>query len=298
MITTSTEAYDEYQRLKLIEEKLKKNNRGFSLVCSNYDNSNSFSIEIKKYSKINLAETTSQVIINSNFPFADWRYRYNEMDIEGFLKELGEWVLIPKYEFFIQHNRKADNKISWYSLPKFRKIDVKFENVTFDIGEQAQEEVNLLGFDFVEAVKKLLSKQRGATEEEAKDFERYKLLQEKIDDLKRKIPQSNSYCYGGRKEETLKIVIDKKTYNSKLKEVEIELRKLCEKYSFLEMPTLSYQEFVRRMSFDDWKAENESDAEDEWSNFDDDDKEEHDGDFEVFMKWCFDRYLEDNTFDE
>jgi len=299
MITTSDEAYSEYQRLKLIEEKLKRENRGFSLVCSNYSNANHFYIEIKKYSDVNLVETKHKIVINTNFPFADWRYSYNEMNVEGFLKELGEWVLIPKYKFFIQYNRKADNKASWYDLPKFRNVDVKFEDVVFDIGEQAQEEINLLGFDFVEAVKKLLLKQREATEEETKDFERYKLLREEVGNLERKIPKStNGYCYSGKSDETLKIVIDKKTYNNRLKKVEIELNGLCEKYSFLEMPTLRYQEFVRRMSFEKWKAENEADAEDEWNNFDDNDKEEHEGDFEVFMKWCFNRYLEDNDFDE
>lgn len=297
MITTSEEAYDEYQRLKLLEEKLKRDNRGFSLICSD-NNSNHFRIEIKKHSDINLAETKSKIVINSDFPFVDWRYSYGEIDVEGFLKALEEWVLIPRYKFFIQYNRKADNKASWYNLPKFRKFDIKFEDVVFDIGKQAQEEINLLGFDFVKSVEKLLLKQREATDEEAKDFERYKLLLEEVGNLERKIPKSNEYCYGEKKDGTLKITIDKKTYNSKLKKVEIELDRLCKKYSFLEMPTLRYQEILRRMSFEDWKLENEADAEDEWSNFDDEDKDEHDGDFEAFMKWCFDRYLEDNDFGE
>lgn len=296
---TSSEAYNEYQRLRRVEEKLEKENRGLNIInADKFFKPERFCIEIKKVSKVNLMRTSSKIVINTDFPFANWSYSYGDISIEDFLQQLKEWVSTPGYKFFIQHNRKRDNKASWWELPKFKKFDIQFEDVDFDIGKEAQHEINLMGFDFIEEVKKLLSQQREATEKEAEDFERFRFLLEEIDNLKRQLAKPNGYYYSQRKDETFKIIIDKKSYNTKLGKVGQELKKLCEKYSFLKMPSLSYQKIIKKLSFEDWKAENEVEAEDEWSNFDDDDKEEHDGDFEGFLKWCYEHYLEHSDFDE
>jgi len=299
MITqTSDEAYSEYQRLKRIEEKLEKGNRGLNIInADKFFKPKRFSIEVLKVSEANLLEVKSKVQVNTNFPFRDWRYSYGEMGVQDFLNQLKEWVSTPKYKFLIIHNRKRDNQASYWDLPKFKEYNVQFEEVDFNIGKEAQHEINLKGFNFVEEVKQLLSEQREATEEEAKDFERFRFLIEELDSLKRQVPRSNYTCYNSN--QTLNITIDKKDYNEKLKKIELEFTKLCKKYPFLKMPTIDYKEIIRELSFEDWKANgNKDEAEDEWSNFNDETKEEYEGDFENFLKWCYDEYLENNEFDK
>ena len=83
-----------------------------------------------------------------------------------------------------------------------------------------------------------------------------------------------------------------------MKKVEEELTQLSKKYSFLKMPNVDYEEIVKKLSFKEFKAENKIEIEDNWGEFEDDDKEEHDGDIETFFKWCYEDYLESKIFDE
>lgn len=299
MITkTSDELWIEYQKAKKLEEKLDRRNRGLNILnADKFFKPDKFFIEVKKEVELNLVNHSSKLVVDTDFPFCDWKYGYGEINPEYFLQQLKEWISIPRYNFFLQHNRKRDNKASWINLPKFRKVDIQFEDIDFRIGEQAQHDINLLGFDFIKTVKKLLSQQREATDKEAKDFERFKFLLEEIENLERQIPKRNEYSYYQKKDRTIKITIDKKTYNEKLKIVEQELKKLCKKYSFLEMPKIDYEEIPKKLSFKDWKAENGIEANDNWVDFDDEEKEEYDGDFENYLKFCYEYYIENTDFD-
>ena len=170
MNQTSEKAYSEYQKIRLIEEKLEKQNRGLNIInADKVLKSKRYYIEILKFSKINLLEESSSIILKTDFPFSDWRYHYNGMSIKDFLHELKKWVSIPKYNFLIQHNRKRDNKVSSWDLPEFRNLNILFENIDFNFGKLADKEVNLE--DFTKKVKELLSQQREATDKEAKAFE-------------------------------------------------------------------------------------------------------------------------------
>ena len=147
----------------------------------------------------------------------------------------------------------------------------------------------------------MISKQREATEEESVDFDRFKLLIENIDNLKRHLERRTSYSYSSDNRvdnKTLKFTIDKKTYNKNLKIIDEELLKLCKKYSFLKMPRVDYQDINRRLSFEDWKLHSEEELEDNWNDLDDDEKEEYDGDFETYLKKGYEDYLDYNDFDE
>ena len=208
---------------------------------------------------------------------------------------------MPRYNLLIQHNRKADNKYSWWNLPKFHTIFIEFESIDFEIGKEALHEINLMGFDFVGEVKKLLLQQREATEDEAKDFERYGLLLERIKNLKRHLERSTSYSYSYDNRvdnRTLKFTIDKKTYNQELDEVEKEFLKLCKKCSYLKMPDIEYQDIKKRLSFEDWKLHEGEEAEDDWNDLDDEEKDEYDRDFDCYLKKGYEGYLESNDFDE
>jgi len=303
-VKTSSQAYDEYQRLSKLEDKLKKANRGLSIVNSKeFFESKKYFLKIIKVSKMNLEGEKSKIVIDTNFPFSDWRYRYGEMSIEGFLDELKKWVIMPRYEMFVNYNRKKDNIPSWWNLPKFHTLILKFEDIVLEIGEEAQHDINLKGFNFVEEVKKLLSMQREATEDESKDFERYGLLLELIKNLKRHLDKDRSTEYYGScnnrvDNRTLKFTIDKKTYNKKLEIIEKELLKICKKYSYLKMPDIDYQDIKKRLSLEDWKLHNKEEVEDDWGDLDDEEKEEYEGDFENYLKKGYIDYLDYNDFDE
>jgi hypothetical protein len=297
---TSQQAYEEYQKLKNLEEKLEKNNRGLNIVNSDkFFKPSRFFINVKKISKVNLKEVSSKISVNTNFPFADWTYSYGDVGVEGFLNQLKKWALTPRYNYLIQHNRKRDNQASSWDLPKFKNFEIKFEEIDFDIGEEAQHEINLMGFDFILEVKNLLSQQREATDEEAEDFEKFKTLVEEIDNLKRQLPSSSSYySYGQDKDNSLKITISAEDYNSKLKIVETELKTLCKKYSFLKMPSINYKEIKVQVKFEDWIKEHDSKIRESWDNFDDSDREDWDGDFNSYAQNCFENYDGEDSSDE
>ena len=143
-----------------------------------------------------------------------------------------------------------------------------------------------------------MSEQREATEEESKDFERFRFLIEEVDNLKRQIAENTGYFYEENKDKTFKIVIDKKTYNGKLKIIEEEFKILCKKYSFLDMPTIYYKDIIKQLSFEDWKSETQYETEGNWDELDDEEKNEYDGDFEDYLKVSYDDYLGENNFDE
>ena len=248
---TSSEAYEEYQRLIKIEEKLEKANYGLNILnASSVLKPRKFYIEVKNIRKGNLVTATQFIDVKTDLPFSSWSYRFEACGIKEFIQELADWVSIPRYEFFVQHNRKYENKISLWDLPKFRVSDIKFEDVDFDIGEEAEKEIKKMGFDFKEEVKNILSQQREANKQEGKDFERFVFLSEEIDNLKRQIGTRTNYGWSSGGDETLKITLDKEIYNKRLIKIKEELEALCEKYSFFKMPSI-YLEDVDEDDGDD-----------------------------------------------
>lgn len=296
---TSSQAYQEYLGCLRIEEKLEKGNRGCNLLNASKFKEKFF-ISIKKLGKRTLIDSRDWLVVNSNLPFADsWRYNYGEVDVEEFLKQLEKWVLIPKFSFFLSHNRKRDNQVSSWELPSFRKKNIEVSEIEFRIGKKAEHEIKLKGFDIVGTIKNILSKQRDSTNQESLDFERFKLLIENIDNLERQLPtSSNYYGYGSKKDDTLKITIDKKTYNKNLKIIDEELLKLCKKYPYLKMPDIDYQDIKKRLSFEDWELHNKEEAEEDWSDLEDEEKDDYDGDFDCYLQKGYESYLEYNDFDE
>ena len=147
---TSSQAYDEYQKLRRLEEKLEKENRGMNLL-NPLRFKEKFFISIKKIGKRTLIDSRDWLVVNSNLPFADsWRYKYGEVGVEEFLEQLEMWVLIPRFSFFLCHNRKRDNQVSFWELPSFRKKNIEISEIEFRIGKEAEHEIKLrfLALDF------------------------------------------------------------------------------------------------------------------------------------------------------
>jgi len=206
------------------------------------------------------------------------------------MEELKEWVKKPCFEFFIINNRKEENKASYYDLPTFRKQMISFDKVKVKIGEEAKKLVD--EEKIKQEIENLFAEQRKATDEEERAFNRFALLVEKKDNLKRLLKQNTYYSYNRKKDETPKITIEKKEYNSKLELLEKEFKELFKEYPILKIPRLDFQEINELMSFEDWRLENEEDYEESWGDVDEKEKDfSYDGDFEKFLKVHYDNYV-------
>jgi len=250
-------------------------------------------IKVLKKGKISITETIEKVIVKCNLPFTDYSYGWEDVNVEKFMEDLREWVNKPCFKFFIINNRKDKNKASYWDLPKLRKQVIHFEEVKIDVGEQAKKDID--EEKFKQEIKDILSEQRNATEEEEKAFNKFALLVEKKGNLKRLLPKNNDgyYYSSNKKDETPKITINKEEYNSKLELIKKEFEKLCEEYSILEIPRLDFEEINELMSFKDWRLECEEDYEESWSDdFDDEGKEQYNGNFEEFLGVHYDNYVD------
>jgi len=294
-IQTSDEAYSIYRKLKDREERVLKQNRGLTLLNADKFKS-SFFISIYKEVELNLLGKEEKIVVVTNI-LGSYSYSYNGLSIEEFLVKLKKYLSIPTYKFLIQR----ENKVDFYWKAKFRTKDFEFEDIKITIGEQAKEYVDSLKFNFIEEVKKLVKNKKQATEQEGKDFEKYFFLYNRIDDLKRQVKESNNsyYSYHQDADRTLKITISTEEYNQKLKEVETEMKEICKKYSYLELPRFDYIKIVELITFEDWLKEQGEELRESWDEFDDEQKEDWNGDFDSYAQSCFENFNEeDSSYDE
>lgn len=295
MIATSQEAYEQYIKLKILEEKNRKNNAGLNLLNAEKFKPNYF-ISVSLVQEVNILGSKEGIVVNTNLSLGGYGY-HRDMHPEDFFEQLKAFVQVPKYKFFIQYNRKRDNKLGWYELPEFRKENLVLDEIKITIGDRAKQELEKLGFNFLERVKFFLSQQKEPTARQQKDFERYQALVYKVYDLKRQYghKSSNYYGYGQEVDSTIKISLDDVSYNEKLKETEDELKKLCKKYSFLKMPRVEYVKIVEPVNIKDWREEHEEELKESWENLDDETKSEnYEGDFERYVDECFNNWEEDS----
>jgi len=263
-IQTSTQAYEQYQKLRLREERLEKNNRGMNLIT--LQSPTSFFVKVEKIVSGNLLERKERIEVSSNLPFmSDISYwNRDKINIKKFLDKLQNYVVIPIFKAYLTYNRKSDNKISSWGLTEFREDKIEFEEIDFQVGEEAS--INFDLSQFKASVLELLNQQKVVSKKEENDFNRYLLIMEKIDDLKRQVKES--YNYGYRQDTTtIRIVISEEEYDKRLSEFEEELKKLKSTYSFLKLPTFYY------------KKKDDSDCEDDDDEDFDEDEEDDDGSY-------------------
>lgn len=304
-LKTSNDAYAEYTKLREMEEKLMKNNKGFNLLGDfNPKKPKGFSIKLMVESRVNLKGKEEKINVSSDLPFNRWSYSYYSNNTKTFLDRLIKYCKSPIYKYPRQRNRRTENNMSMWNMPKFRDKKILFEDINFIIGEKAEGMLYEDKLDFVGEVKEILETQKETTEEQKNDFDNYFLLCEKIDDLDRQLkPIKERYSYSSYssegKDKTLTMTITKQEYNDRLKVLEDELNTLCNKYEILTMPRMSYQEIITLPSLKDWSDENEEDLRDCWDNeLNDEDKEEYDGDFDKFIKFKYEEYSDMTDFDE
>lgn len=290
--TTSDEAFEEYMKLLKIERVLVDKNRGWNLLNAEQKNK-TFFIDVLYKENTNLMGKENKIQVSSNLPFISWNYSSDD-NPEGFLNGLKEWVKKPQYSFFTKFNRKKDNLPDDWSLPKFRNCHIEFEEIKITIGELAKSK---LSFDFVEEIRKLLLLQHKANDTETRDFERYWFLLQSVSDIKRQVRQKERNYYREEDDTTIKIRIDKKEYNNNLKKIEKELKIICKKYPFLNIPHIEYEEIQKAPKKADFFEENGHDLQEEWDMLNDEAKDEFDGDFDVFCEAKYEEFCGMNEFD-
>jgi hypothetical protein len=258
---TSQQAYEEYQRLKIVEEKLSRDNKGINLL-SPQKSSTTFRIRLYKKVEGNLKTMTSKIVVNSNMPFMNWNFQ--NVSVDKFFEEFEQFVKLPIFKRFIKLNRRQKNQLGGWRLAKFRENIIRIEDVDISVGEQCSAQMSVGDITlFMNRIKKLISKQRFATESEEKDFNRYFFLRERVDDLERQI-KKKSYSYYDTdkgKDKTIKITLTDEEYNGKLKLVEDELIELNKKYEFLSLPKFDYKEDDEDDESNPYEYEEDSDKE-------------------------------------
>lgn len=261
---TSEQAYEEYQKLRVVEDNLRRENKGLNLLNSKKSKP-TLSIHLYKKVEGNLLTMTSEIVVNSNLPFMSWNFQ--DVSVEDFFKRFEEYVESPVFKRFIKLNRKQENQLSCWGLTNFREDIIDVKDIDISFGEECLKE---MGKDFVKnfnhEIKRVLNKQHIATESESKDFTRYFILCEEIQDLKRQAKTSSHYySYDRSKDKSLAISITDEEHDKKLKLIEKELKVLKKTHKFLAIPRLDY-----KVQDDD--DENMTDYE-ECEEFDDDGEE-------------------------
>jgi len=244
MNRNSQEVWKEYLKLRDIEERCEKNNRGLNLI--NFVPKERYYVKVILIQEINLKEKSERIEVETNLPITNrsrWEYK-----VEDFLKDLEEFIKPPKFKYYIRHNRRAENQVSSWSLTKFSDKIISFEDIDFKIGWLAKDRLKK---DIVLEIKKILAKQRKASLEEERDFNRYHLLMEKIEDLERQVKKDSYGYYYQDEDRTIKILLNDETFNKKLKILEDELKILNNKHPFLKLPSFHYREKKEELGYDD-----------------------------------------------
>lgn len=295
MNQTSEQVYQEYQRLKLMEEKLKKDNAGLNLLNAEKFKPSYF-ISVHKVEKVNIVGKEEEIVVETNLPFMSWRYNSDKDGIKEFFNQLEGFVKVPRYKLFVEHNRKGVNKLGWYGFPKFREETLVFNEIKIGIGDRARADIEKQGFDFVERLKFYLAQQKEPSEKEQKDFERYNTLVYQIHDLKRQHEEKGNYYYGQDVDKTFKIRQDDVSFNEKMKATEDELKKICKKYAFLKMPDIRYAKIKEPvMSFEDWREKHEEEIKGIWDS--DVDKDDYGDNFDTYLEDCYNQFCDDGNED-
>lgn len=290
---TSQQAYEEYQKLSEIEEKLAKKNKGMNLLNADIINQRKrYHVKIFKTVHANLTKHWEHISVETNLCC-----HYSlETTPEKLLSELKAWVSIPRYKPFIQRVRRRDNRVGEWRMADFETEFIRFEDIEFSIGEVASKDFDLEKFK--KEVHDILQLQREATKEEAKDFEEYWLLFQKVEDLSRQIVKESSYgySYSYRKsrfnDDTPQFTIGYKEYNRQLRWVAVRLKALHKKYSFLSMPQMSFYNEKKPITLRQFKKEQLQELEEGWETVD---KEQYDGDFNAYCKAMFDDFANEES---
>lgn len=282
----------------LVMEKLGKLNKGFNFL-NLVQTEKKFYIEVELKVTQNLKERDEVINIKTNLDLPNGNHSgyWGDYDVVEFLNDLTEFCKNPLAEIRTT-NRKE--KLGYYDLNgiknKIRDKTIKFSDIKISIGKLAQKKLERLDIDFENQIKSILQKQKDADKETQNKINRYILLREKMGVLKSLIEYKEDYGYsysgyGKPKDDTLKMTLSLQEYNKKLKEIEIELRKL-EKYFGLRETEMKYVKIPKKIDYKKWLKNNEGDLRD---NFKESGCEMT---FEEYAEMCFEQDLDNEEIED
>lgn len=201
---------------------------------------------IKVFLKIsqNLKEKEEKIEVDSNLPVSS-SYWDRENEVNQFLEKLKNYVNRPLANIRIP----AKSVISTWELSSIRdnlrRETLTFSDIEFEIGDLARKRIG----NFEEQVKEILGEQKedNSTQKKVNSYVR---VMEKVYSLK------NLLCKKDHQEtdETIKLPITPEEYNTKLKEIEKELRVLEKEFNLREA-NLEYIEIKEGTSYSEWLKE-------------------------------------------
>lgn len=232
-----------------------KHNDGVSLLNIEEQGRDHHYIVFKNDVTGNLFEREDNLRVDSNID--ECEHHYGDDDpVKKVIKSLREFCAMVRYERIGTYNRRKDNKVlgSWRrNEVGFRTKTISPSNLDISITDLARPLMTAKGWDeakLKKAIDKELLKQRDATTEEARDFERMFVILETANDLKRlcllgKNPNYGySYSYQNRADANkVRLSLEIDEHNRQLNELKAEWTALCKKHKGkADFPTWNYEE--------------------------------------------------------
>jgi hypothetical protein len=285
----------------IVAQKLEELNKGFNFF-------NFTQTKKKYYIKVNLVvtqdlKTREEVLDVRDNLYVTHRGYYKEYDVVDFLKDLKEFsekplakiMTISRKGYGYNGNYSYNSYSNGYSeiKDKIRTETINFSDIEISIGDLAREKLKKIDIDFESEVKEILKKQKDINKEMQEKVNRYVFLEEKISMLKSLIKEESrySYSYNKPKDNTSKIILSPNEYNTKLKEIETEMREL-EKYFGLKEMRFDYIKIQEEVSYENWFKENERELRINFS------ESESEMTFEEYAEQVFEQRDSDDEFEE
>lgn len=296
MNKTSSQAYEEYRKLSQAESMRNRMKYGISLF-EGYSNKLKYFLSINLVVTENLFKREEKLVVNTNLPLSlGWYEIERGMTPKKILEKIEIVCSRPLCDINPLNNRKEGNtsRINGYSS-NFRDFDFSYEDIDIKISELAKGHFDLE--EYKQKLKYVIDSRRFLTNDERVLVRRYHLLSERIFDLKRMNGEksSGSYyysSYGKPKDSTETIKISAEEYNTKLQEVENELKEIVEKIDFVELPRFDFIEIPTEKDIEERYTQFVDGILDEltesWENLEDEDKAEYESDFENYCRDMFD----------
>jgi len=233
----------------IIQQKLERLNKGTNFL--NFEKPKRYYIKVMLNVTQDLKRKDEEISVNTNLSFG----RYYNYNVEEFLKDLENFVKTPLGKV-ITTNRKVELRYGELNniKNKIRTETIKFSDIDIEIGELADKKLREQGIIFEEKVKKLLKQQdESKSDKIQRKVDTYVRLKEQIEVLKNLLgKERDSYYYGNTpQDETIKLTLSPQEYNKKLKEIEVQLRKV-EKEFGLDEEQLKYIKIQKEVNFDEW----------------------------------------------
>lgn len=280
--------------IRIDEQRLDRLNKGTNFFSLNNDyKKKKYYISVMLDVALNLKEKRESIEVDTNLPISEGYWR-SGLRIDEFFEKLKNFANRPLGKIIIPNKDTKRCEISSYQFGEIEHLirdeTINFEDIDITIGELAREKLKI---DFEKEVKKILDEQVSSNKQEQIDT--YVRLKTKIENLKKLLCKESNYGYGYReeKDETIKMPLTAEEYNSKLKEVETELKTIEKEFGLKE--SVSECDYIKIKSddescndFKEWLADNEEELR---NNFESDNDEGMT--FDEYAEMCYSESCED-----